>query len=344
MMVAALTNRERWMVIGGGLLAAIAAIAVGVHHDTAAAAFPYPPHARLLMLPFGAMAYGPAAAIWSLLNLFCLYRAAELIQPRRELALFAALSPAALMIFASGYPGGFLALMASVVVMQGREHPARAGLCLALMTVEPQLALLFGLMLLLLGYRRAVMIAIAWILALLAASIVTLGVQAWVDFLHVPGTQAAAPLSVDTAARMAGLPGWAAQVLQWSFGFVALVCAAMIFLRRGLEPRSIALLLLAIVLALPVASSDSFAVAAPALTLALFAASPSNEQPFLPLVPAVLLWIAPALAVLCSPLAWPVAPVVAAVVLLIALAQESAGARDRAVVAVPVKAERERVP
>ena len=346
MIAAALTDRERWIVVGGGLLATILATGIGLPAGaTTGAVFPYPPSARLLMLPFGAMPYGAAAAIWSALNLFCIYRAAELIQPRRDLALFAALSPAALVALASGYAGGFLALMAAIVVVQGRERPGRAGLCLALITVQPQLALLLGLMLSLLGYRRAVLIAIPWTLALLAASVITFGVDPWTEFLRAGATQPAAALSLDAGARMVGLPGWAAQTLQWSFGFAALAGAAVVFLRRGPEPRSIALLLLAVILALPGAGSDVFVVAAPALTLALFAARPGDERLFLPLVPAALLWGIPVLAALFGAVAWPVAPVVVAAIVLAALARETAWKQvGQDSIAYPVKAERKGAP
>jgi hypothetical protein len=320
---AALSERERWIAVGAGLLATVVAIGVAPPPaDAAGAAFPYPPHARLLMLPFGAMPYSAAAAIWSALNLFCIYRAAELIHPRRDLAVFAALSPAALMMLAFGYAGGFLALMAAVVVMQGGERPARAGLCLALMTVQPQLAFLFGMMLLVLGYRRAVVMAVPWTLALLAASVVTFGLEPWLAFLHAAGSQtAAAPLSLEAAASIAGLPGWAGQVLQWSFGFAVLAGAAAQFLRRGPDPRSIALLLLAIVLALPGANSDVLVVVSPALAAALFAESQCDERPFLPFLPALLIWCMPLLAVSFGALAWPVAAPLAAGILICALMQ-----------------------
>jgi hypothetical protein len=316
------TDRERWVVVGGGLLATLVVIGVAAPPaDAAGVAFPYPPHARLLMLPFGAMPYSAAAALWSALNLFCIYRAAELIHPRRDLALFAALSPAALTTLAFGYAGGFLALMAAVIMVQGAERPIRAGLCLALMTVQPQLAFLFGMMLLVLGYRRAAVMAVPWTLALVAASVITFGPEPWIAFLHAGAPQTAAPLSLEAAAGMAGLPAWVAQVLQWSFGFAVLAGAALVFLRRGPDPRSIALLLLAIVLALPGANSDVFVVAGPALAVALFAESQNDERPFLPFVPALLIWSMPLLAVSFSALAWPVAAPLAAGILTYALVQ-----------------------
>ena len=346
---AALPERDRAIIVGGGLFAAFAAIGIGMPagDNAGAVTFVYPPHARLLLLPFGAMAYGAAAAIWSALNLFCVYRAAELMSPRRDLALLACISPAALMMLGSGYAGGFLALMATVVVIQGHTHPGRAGLCLALMTVQPQLALLFGLVLLLVGYGRAVSMAVPWTLALVAAATITCGMQPWVDFLDAAGAPPAAAISLYAGARMVGLPGWAAQALQWGFGFAALAGAALVFSRRGPEPRSIALMLLAVVLALPDAGGDGLVLAAPALTLALFAARPADDRPLLPFAAALLLWIMPAIAVLFAASSWPVAPVLLAAILLAAMAREIAwrpGLAAPGAGACPIEAERERAP
>jgi hypothetical protein len=236
--------------------------------------------------------------------------------------------------------------MATVVVTQGHRYPGRAGLCLALMTVQPQLALLFGLILLPVGYWRAVLMAVPWTLALLAASVITFGVQPWVSYLDAAGAQPAAAISLAAGARMAGLPAWAAQTLQCGFGFAALAGAALVFSRRGPEPRSIALMLLAVILTLPDAGGDGLVLAAPALTLALFAASPADDRPLLPLTAALILWIMPVLAVPFAASSWPLVPVALAAILLAALAREIAwpGLAGYDTAAVPIKAERERAP
>jgi len=170
------------------------------------------------------------------------------------------------------------------------------------------------------------------------------GVWPWSEFLHPDATRTATALSLQGGARMIGLSGWAAQILQWGFGFVALAGAAIAFVRRGPEPRSIALLLLAIVLALPGANSDLLVVAAPALTLALFAENPSGERPFLSFVPALLIWLMPVLAVPFGAIAWPGAPVVATGSMLAALARESAWKQGRDGVVPPIETWREGAP
>ena len=329
------------------------------HHAADEFVFSYPPHALLLLLPFGAMPFGAALAIWTALNLFCIYRAGELLAPRRDLALIACASPAVLMMVVYGHFGGLLALLATVVLVQGGKRPVLAGLCLALMSVKPQLALLFGALLLLIGQWRIVAWSLAWTLALVAASLITFGWQPWLNFIEwtVPHhtqllsdfvlSQLKSTVSLYAGARMAGLPDWAAQVVQWGFGVVALAAAVIVILRRGPEPRSIALALLTVILALPYANSYDLAMAAPALTLALFADSPADERPLLPFVPAFLMWTLPAVAPLIAAASRPLVPAVMAALLLFALARESAwrpalGGQD--VIARGVETERKGTP
>jgi hypothetical protein len=52
-----------------------------------------------------------------------------------------------------------------------------------MMTLHPQIAALFALLLLPFGYWRAVVAATAWTLALIAASVITVGLAGWADYL-----------------------------------------------------------------------------------------------------------------------------------------------------------------
>jgi hypothetical protein len=278
----------------------------------------------MLLSAFGAMPPGAAVAIWAALNLFCLFRAGELLGARMDLALLACAAPATLIMVASGYPGGFLALMATIVFTQGRARPGLAGLCLALMTVHPQLALLLALLLLPTGYWRAIAVAIPWTLALLAASVISFGLEPWTNFLQAATTQPSDAISLYAGARMATLPEWAAQALQWSVGFAMLASASVMLARRGPEPRSIASMLLATILALPDASASFLALAAPALTLALFADDSDKDRTFLPFVPALLWWIMPILAPVFGAPLRPVVAAAAATLLLYAVSRELA--------------------
>jgi hypothetical protein len=180
-MISVRSERDRLIVAGAGL--AVVALLCIAQPWRYADGFAYPPHAAMLLLPFSAMPSGVAVATWLALNLFCLVHAAELMGLRRDLVLLACLPPAALLMAATAYPAGFLVLMATLVLTQGHARPVLGGLCLAMMTVHPQLAAVLALLLLPLGYWRAVAAATAWTLALITASVITLGTAAWGDYL-----------------------------------------------------------------------------------------------------------------------------------------------------------------
>jgi hypothetical protein len=296
--------------------------------------FSYPPHIVLVLLPFGAMPFAVAVAIWTALNLVCVFHAANLLRPRPGLAALACLAPAVLVMVAYGHFGGVLALLATFVLVKGKERPVLAGLCLAAMTVKPQIALMFGVFLLLTGFWRVVAISIPATLMFVAVSVVALGVRPWLhfmtwtvpyqtellsDFVH---SQLKSTISLYAGARMLGWPAWAAQAIQWAFSLVSLAGAVTVYIRRGPEPRSVAIALSVVVLALPYANGYDLAIAAPALTLAFFSESLADRRPFLPLIPALLFWIAPVFAFIFGIASWPVVPGLLAVVLLLAIVRE----------------------
>lgn len=296
--------------------------------------FSYPPHAILFLLPFGAMPFTAAVWLWTALNLYGLYRAARMMGGRPALAALACSAPAALTMTIYGHFDGVLALLATVALLHGRQRPWLAGCCLALMSLKPQLAVMFGIFLLLAGQWRTVAISVPMTLGLIAISVVTLGTKPWIDFVTWTVPHHAAMLreftlgyfkstiSIYTGSRMAGLPGWAGYLLQLPFSLVVLAGAVIVYQRRGPDPRSIAIVLWAVVLALPYANAYDLALAAPALTLALFDHGSGDDRPFLPFIPALLVWIVPAFAMIFGSASWPVLPAVLAAGLLLAIARE----------------------
>jgi hypothetical protein len=142
-------------------------------------------------------------------------------------------------------------------------------------------------------------------------------------------SQLKSTISPYAGARMAGLPDWVAQIIQWGFSGIALAAAVVVYLRRGADPRAMALALLVVVLALPYSNAYDLAMAASALTLALFAENSTDDRLLLPFVPALLLWTLPVLAPLFGVASWPVLPLVLGVVVLIALAREAAPGAGR---------------
>jgi alpha-1,2-mannosyltransferase len=290
--------------------------------------FSYPPHLLPFLIPFGAMPYLVAVIAWTAINLLLVVQAAKLLSNERALLWASCLSPAALMMVAHGHFGGALAFLATYALVRGRDQPIPAGICLALMTVKPQLAASLGFFMLLTGYWRAVLVSVPATACLVAVSIAAFGVQPWRNFIEwtVPFhaqmmsefvvEALRTTMSVYMAARMGGLPASVAQALQYAFSLMALGTAVFVVRRTGPTPRSIALALLAVLAALPYSQNYDFVVAAPALTVALFTPEPGDERPFLPLVPAALLWVAPVFAIPFGLMALPIVPAVVSLVLL----------------------------
>jgi hypothetical protein len=126
-------------------------------------------------------------------------------------------------------------------------------------------------------------------------------------------------VSVYCGARLFGLPGWAANGLQAVFSLFVLAKSVLLFRRRGPDACAITIALFAVIAALPYFSCYDLVIFAPAMTVALFERG-DRDVPFLPLMPALLLWLAPLYAVPFGMQGWPVIqPILAAVLLVLLL-------------------------
>src|SRR5205807_135098 len=117
--------------------------------------FSYPPTLLPFLVPFGALPYLPALIAWTAINLALLAWSVRLITADPRPMVAACLSPAALTMVAYGHFGGAMAALAILALTRGARQPVLAGLCLALMTIKPQLAAAIGLLMLLLAQWRA---------------------------------------------------------------------------------------------------------------------------------------------------------------------------------------------
>jgi hypothetical protein len=312
-------------------------VAATFHHtSTDELVFSYPPHILPLLVPFGALPFIPSLLLWTALNLFLLERSVRLLGVEGDLAwrVAACLSPAAVTMVAYGHFGGVLAFLAVYALTRGNARPSLAGICLAVVSVKPQLAGSLGIFLLLAGRWRAVLWSLPAIAGLVGLSLVAFGINPWINFVEwtVPFHAQAitdyarealkTTASVYAGARLAGLPAWEAYGLQYAFSIVVLAGSALLVVRQGLTPRTVALALFAVLAALPYFQNYDLAIITPALTVALFAVQPGESRPFLGIVPASLLWIAPATSLSFGMLGVPAVPVVVAGALIWALSGE----------------------
>jgi alpha-1,2-mannosyltransferase len=246
------------------------------------------------------------------------------------LAVAACLSPAVLTMVAFGHFGGALAFLATYVLVRGKSDPMPAGICLGLMTVKPQFALVFALILILTGRWRVVAWSVPATVLLVSLSILAFGYEPWQNFITwtVPfHARLIATFAIDgmrtvisayAAARLFGVPAGLAQLMQHAFSIAVLIQAILLVRRQGADVRTVALTVLTALAALPYVNAYDLAIAAPALTVALFAAR-AEDAPLLPFVPATLIWLAPIFSIPFGLLEWPAVALVFNAVLLLAL-------------------------
>ena len=145
--------------------------------------WPNPPTALVVMAPFGLLNYFPALFAWFSVSGLAFYLAGRReVSDWRTLAIVL-VSPAALMCVLSGQSSllttaALLAIFASL-----DKRPIAAGVLIGLLTVKPQLGILFPFALIASGRWKVFSAAAATALALLAASVAIGGIEGWQDYI-----------------------------------------------------------------------------------------------------------------------------------------------------------------
>jgi hypothetical protein len=210
----------------------------------------YPPSVMLLAAPFGQLPYLAALALWTVLGVGVFAAVA-----RRRVAdwriLFAVLvSPAATLCLISGQSAFFTAAALVTIFAWLDRRPLAAGVLIGLLTIKPQLGLLFPVMLAVSGRWRVFASAAVTALALAGASAALFGVEAWTDFivkgLPVQNAVLADPNLIATPyyptvymnIRGLGLPYAVAMTVQAVVSIAAVSAVAWVFrVRRDRAPR-----------------------------------------------------------------------------------------------------------
>jgi hypothetical protein len=211
--------------------------------------WPNPPTALVVMAPFGLLNYFPALLAWFSVGGLAFYLAG-----RREVADWRTLaivlvSPAALMCVLSGQSSllttaALLAIFASL-----DERPIAAGVLIGLLTVKPQLGILFPFALMASKRWEVFFVAAATALALLAASVAIGGIEGWQDYVtkalplqrevlqDAAGT--AMPFQPSIFMNIRGVVGnHAGEIIQFGFTIAAVAAVAAAFRwRRDGDPR-----------------------------------------------------------------------------------------------------------
>lgn len=211
--------------------------------------WPNPPTALVVMAPFGLLSYFPALLAWFAVGLLAFYLAGRReVSDMRVLAI-ALVSPAALLCVLSGQSSllttaALLAIFASL-----DRRPIVSGVLIGLLTVKPQLGILFPFALIASGRWKVFFAAAATALALLAASVAIGGIESWHDYIvkalplqrevlqDAAGT--AMPFHPTIFMNIRGVVGnHAGEIVQFAFTLASIMVVVAAFRwRRNADPR-----------------------------------------------------------------------------------------------------------
>jgi hypothetical protein len=162
----------------------------------------YPPSVMFLAAPFGQLGYLAALVCWTLSGI-----AVFLVVARRHVTdwrvlIPIAVSPAALFCLISGQSSFLTTAMLIAILASLDRRPVTAGVLIGLLTIKPQLGILFPFVLIASGRWRVFAAAVLTSLALVVATAAVFGPQIWIDFilngLPVQGTVLADPSRIAT--------------------------------------------------------------------------------------------------------------------------------------------------
>jgi Glycosyltransferase family 87 len=223
----------------------------------------YPPSIFFLAAPFGQLGYLSALLLWTLLGGVIFFAVARRHIADNRLLVALLLSPAAVFCIVSGQSALITAAMIVTVFTWLDRRPVAAGILIGLLTLKPQLGILFPVMLIASARWRVFASATATALVIAGATALVFGPQVWVDFatkgLAANNLVLADPERIATPfyptvfmnLRGIDLPYSIAMAVQLCVSAAAVGIAAWAFrLRRDAEP----LLLMALFLACSVAA------------------------------------------------------------------------------------------
>lgn len=144
----------------------------------------YPPSIMLLAAPFGQLGYLTALAIWTAAGVALFVAVARRNASDWRVLLPVLISPAALMCLISGQSAFATGAMLMSVFALLDRRPLVAGCLIGLLTIKPQLGMLFPFFLIASGRWRVFAAAAMTSIALVALTTAIFGIQVWFDFIN----------------------------------------------------------------------------------------------------------------------------------------------------------------
>jgi hypothetical protein len=218
----------------------------------------YPPSIMFVAAPFGHFGYLAALLIWTLIGGALFFAVARHRIADKRLLVALVLSPAAVLCVISGQSSLISAAMLVTIFFWLDRRPIAAGILIGLLTLKPQLGILFPVMLIASARWRVFASAAITALALAAATAIVFGPQVWIDFatkgLEANNLVLADPERIATPfyptiymnLRGIDLPYGAAMAVQLCACALAVTAVAWAFrVRRDADPLHLMALFLA---------------------------------------------------------------------------------------------------
>jgi hypothetical protein len=143
----------------------------------------YPPSIFFVAAPFGQLSYLHALLVWTVLGAALFFAVARRHIPDNRVLAALVLSPAAVLCVISGQSSLITATMLITIFVWLDQKPIAAGVLIGLLTLKPQLGILFPVMLIASARWRVFASATITALALAAATALVFGPQVWIDFI-----------------------------------------------------------------------------------------------------------------------------------------------------------------
>jgi hypothetical protein len=142
----------------------------------------YPPSIFFLAAPFGQFGYLTALLLWTLLGAAIFFAVARHHIDDNRLLIALLLSPAAVFCIISGQSSLITAAMLVTIFVWLDRRPIAAGILIGLLTLKPQLGILFPVMLIASARWRVFASAAVTALVIAGATALVFGPQVWIDF------------------------------------------------------------------------------------------------------------------------------------------------------------------
>jgi hypothetical protein len=142
----------------------------------------YPPSIFFLAAPFGQLGYLTALLLWTLLSAAIFFSVARNYIADKRLLIALILSPAAVFCIISGQSSLVTAAVLVTIFAWLDRRPLAAGVLIGLLTLKPQLGILFPVMLIASGRWRVFASAAVTSLVIAGATALVFGPQVWIDF------------------------------------------------------------------------------------------------------------------------------------------------------------------